>query len=52
MHGILSENDTHLEVKCKRRSCGAEKGVVVIHDFDIHTGSFTTKRFAEPPRKV
>lgn len=48
MFGILDEDHEHLEVKCKRRSCGAKKGVVVLHNFDLKTGAFTTKRYADP----
>jgi hypothetical protein len=52
MHGILSEDGTELEVKCKRRSCGKRPGVVVLHTFNLTTGKLKyTKRFREPPRE-
>lgn len=47
MHGKL--DDQLLEVKCKRRGCGAKPGVIVLHTFDIVTGELVeTKRFADP----
>lgn len=49
LHGILSDDHKHLEVKCKRRSCGARKGVVVLHTISLDTGKVVkTSRFAEP----
>ena len=49
MHGILSEDGTELEVKCKRRSCGKRPGVVVLHTFNLATGKLKhTRRFKEP----
>jgi hypothetical protein len=39
---------THLEVKCGRRSCGAVPGVVVLHTFDLETGTYTTRVFKDP----
>ena len=48
MHGILREG-RYLEVKCKRRPCGAKPGVVVLHTFDLTTGILTdTKKFRDP----
>jgi hypothetical protein len=48
MHGILREG-RYLEVKCKRRPCGAKPGVVVLHIFDLTTGLLTgTKRYRDP----
>lgn len=47
MHGKLAEGK--LEVKCGRRSCGAKRGVVVLHTFDLVTGEMIgTERFADP----
>lgn len=54
LHGILIEPGV-LEVKCGSRFCGAESGVVVLHQFDTTTGKLVkTLRFKEPPlgRKV
>lgn len=52
LHGILLDDGKHLEVKCKRRSCGAQRGVVVLHTISLETGKVTsTKRFTEPTGK-
>lgn len=52
MHGKLSIREGRLEVKCGRRGCGAGRGIVVLHTFDIHTGEMVgTKRFADPVKK-
>jgi len=51
MHGIMLD-DTHLEVKCKRRACGSKPGTVVLHVFDITTGELTrTRRFKDPMKE-
>lgn len=51
MHGKLDIVDGKLEVKCGRRSCGAKRGVVVLHTFDLSTGEMVgTRRFADPVR--
>lgn len=48
LHGILTDL-RWLEVKCKRRSCGAARGVVVLHTIDVTTGRVTqTKRYSDP----
>lgn len=50
MHGILREG-RYLEVKCKRRPCGAAPGVVVLHLFDLTNGQLTeTKCYRDPHR--
>lgn len=47
MHGKL--DDKVVEMKCRRRACGSEPGVVVLHRFNIHTGELVeTRRFADP----
>ena len=49
LHAKLT--DDQLEVVCKRRACGAEPGVVVLHYFNIHTGELIkTLRFADPKK--
>lgn len=49
-HGELDES--HVEIKCDSRFCGAGRGVVVIHRFDAHTGELReTLRFKDPIRK-
>lgn len=51
MHAKLDIADGKLEVKCGRRGCGATRGVVVLHTFDVTTGHMVgTKRFADPIR--
>lgn len=52
LHGILSEDHRYLEVKCKRRSCGSKRGIVVLHIFDIQTGELhQTKKFSDPVKE-
>lgn len=49
MHGILDDDSSTLEVKCKRRGCGARPGVVILHTFDVKTGKLIgTQQFSEP----
>jgi hypothetical protein len=51
LHGILTDDGKHLEVKCKRRSCGAGPGKVVLHTISLTTGLVTsTRKFANPPQ--
>lgn len=48
MHGKL-ELPHKLEVKCGRRGCGAKRGVIVLHTFNLETGEMIgTKQFADP----
>jgi hypothetical protein len=52
MHGKLNIHEGKLEVKCGRRGCGAGRGIVVLHTFDITTGELVgTKQFADPAKK-
>lgn len=47
LHGILEGGS--LEVKCRSSRCGARKGVVVIHCFDVESGALLeTKVFKDP----
>ena len=49
LYGVLDDDHLTLEVKCKRRGCGYEHGVVVLHTISLATGQvITTKRFREP----
>lgn len=49
LYGVLADDHQSLEVKCKRRSCGAAPGVIVLHTISLATGQVeTTKRFREP----
>jgi hypothetical protein len=44
-------SDHVIEVKCSSRFCGARRGVVVLHRFNLTTGEMTTRKFSEPPRR-
>lgn len=48
-HAVLLSSHV-IEVKCSSRFCGARRGVVVLHRFDLDTGEMTTRIFSEPPR--
>lgn len=54
LYGVISDDLQTIEVKCKRRSCGAERGVIILHTLSIKTGQvISTRRFKEPyTRKV
>ena len=56
LYGIFDEEALTIEVKCKRRQCGAQPGVVVLHMISLREGQVgkvvSTKRFADPRRKV
>lgn len=48
LYGLLTD-ERWLEVKCKRRACGYQKGLVVLHTIDIKSGQVvSTKRFTDP----
>lgn len=41
-----------IEMKCRSARCGAQKGVVVIHGFDVVNNKLLyTKRFKDPRRE-
>lgn len=49
LHGVITDDHKHIEVKCKRRSCGAAPGVIVLHTLSLETGQVTsTRRFRDP----
>ena len=49
LFGVLSDDRTTVEVKCKRRRCGAGPGKIVLHTISLETGEVvTTRRFKEP----
>ena len=49
MHGKLNIVGGTLEVKCNRRGCGAQRGIVVLHTFDVKTGKIVgTRKFRDP----
>ena len=51
LHGIVISQGV-LEVKCDSRLCGATSKVVVLHRFDLETGSLIqTVRFKNPRKK-
>lgn len=51
LHGLILDEDV-LEVKCDSRFCGARKGVVVLHRFNVSTGKLIqTLRYADPASK-
>lgn len=48
MHGKLDQQGL-IEVKCRRRHCGFQPGVVILHQFSIHTGELVkTRKFTDP----
>ena len=55
LYGVFDDDTKTLEVKCKRRRCGAQPGVVVLHKISLLEGQVgkvvSTKRFADPKRK-
>ena len=55
LYGVLNTDDLTLEVKCKRRRCGARPGVIVLHKISIKEGQIgkvvSTTRFADPNKK-
>lgn len=47
--GELLPEDHSMEVKCRSARCGAERGVVVLHEFDVLNGNLiSTRVFREP----
>lgn len=40
--------DHVIEVKCSSRFCGARRGVVVLHQFNLLTHEVTTQTFRDP----
>lgn len=51
IHGVLTA-DGHLEVKCRSSKCGARRGVVVMHYFDLSNMELVeTKKFKDPVLK-
>lgn len=52
LYGVLDDDHKTIEVKCKRRACGAAPGVVVLHTIELEVGRVvSTRRFSEPPEK-
>jgi len=54
LFGVISDDFTTIEVKCKRRKCGYAPGVVILHTLSLQTGEeISTRKFKDPqPRKV
>ena len=55
LYGMFDSDELTLEVKCKRRRCGARPGVIVLHKISLNEGQvgkvIQTKRFADPKMK-
>lgn len=55
MYGNFDDEELTLEVKCKRRRCGAGLGVIVLHKISLKEGQVgklvSTKRFADPNKR-
>lgn len=50
-HAVLVPGE-YLEVKCDSRFCGAQRGTVVLHRFDLQTGDMIkTIQYKNPTRK-
>lgn len=47
LHAIVLP-DGRLEVSCRSRFCGAGRGVVVLHRFNLRTGEVTTRVYKDP----
>jgi hypothetical protein len=42
-------DDGVVKVKCRSARCGAQKGAVIIHRFDVHSGILlSTLKFKDP----
>jgi len=49
LYGVVSDDHQTIEVRCTRRKCGHEAGVIVLHTLSIETGKvLNTRRFREP----
>lgn len=49
LFGVISDDRKSIEVKCKRRKCGARPGVIVLHTLSLETGKeLKTRRFRDP----
>ena len=49
LFGIVSDDKSTIEVKCKRSKCGARPGVIILHTLSLETGKVVkTKRFKQP----
>ena len=52
LHGVVDPVNMTIEVKCDRRKCGHEPGVVVLHTFDLLNGFLiNTTSYNDPARK-
>lgn len=49
LYGIVSDDLKTIEVRCKRRACGAQPGIIVLHTLSLETGQeLSTRRFKDP----
>lgn len=44
-------DDHTIEIKCSSRFCGAGRGIVILHRFDLISKSCTTRIFRDPFKK-
>lgn len=51
LFGIVSDDGNTIEVKCKRRHCGAAPGLVVLHTLSMHTGQVLNTQIYKDPRE-
>lgn len=47
LHGVMLDDHT-LEVKCTRRKCGVQPGIIVLHRFNLASGEVSTVRYKDP----
>ncbi len=49
LYGVISDDHQNIEVRCKRRACGHQPGVIVLHTISLASGQVvSTKRFRDP----
>lgn len=49
LYGVISDDHETIEVRCKRRGCGHQPGVIVLHTISLASGqTVSTKRFRDP----
>jgi hypothetical protein len=50
LYGLVVDGEATgiLEVRCTSRFCGKQDGVVVLHQFNLGTGEYQTRKYKEP----
>lgn len=50
LYGLVVDGEAKgtLEVRCTSRFCGKQDGVVVLHQFNLASGEYQTRRYKEP----